>query len=169
MLLADRHCALSKRVSRLTCRPDSALCVGLWLQLGLALALLSAVIALAWPLRSLDWARDYVHTAYGHLGQGPCGLKIYTVVFSLLPFGFIMPIFGPWERVQLWVRWHPYNLDAELLWRGTFATFACALFLTAANPKACFVGVFPTWLANELWRPGEQLDRGLLRRAWRVP
>lgn len=38
-------------------------------------------------------------------------------------------------QVQRWVRWHPYNLDAELLWRGTFATFALALFFTAANPK----------------------------------
>ena len=38
-------------------------------------------------------------------------------------------------QVQRWVRWHPYNLDAELLWRGTFATFALALFFTAANPR----------------------------------
>eukprot|EP00913_Durusdinium_trenchii_P012838 g12054.t1 len=109
---------------------------GLWLQLGLALALIVVVLVLAWPLRSLAWI-DFCKGAYRHLTDPVMKLrvKIYTIVFSLLPFGLIMPIFGPWERVQKWVRWHPYNLDAELLWRGTFATFALAFFLTAANPK----------------------------------
>ncbi|CAK9004211.1 unnamed protein product [Durusdinium trenchii] len=112
------------------------LLAGLWLQLGLALALIVVVLVLAWPLRSLAWI-DFCKGAYRHLTDPVMKLrvKIYTIVFSLLPFGLIMPIFGPWERVQKWVRWHPYNLDAELLWRGTFATFALAFFLTAANPK----------------------------------
>ncbi|CAE7469296.1 unnamed protein product [Symbiodinium pilosum] len=110
---------------------------GLWLQMGLALALLAAVLGLAWPLRDLGWIKDFCKGAYRHLCDPATKLrvKVYTFIFSLLPFGLIMPIFGPWERVQLWVRWFPYNEDAELLWRGTFATFAFAFFLTAANPK----------------------------------
>eukprot|EP00439_Symbiodinium_sp_Y106_P023801 s125_g2.t3 len=112
--------------------------IGMWLQLGLAIALLIAVIVLAWPiLRSTDWIWDFGRGAYRHLRDSNTAIpvKIYTVIFSLFPFGLIMPIFGPWERVQLWVRWRPYNVEAELLWRGTFATFFLSFFFTAANPK----------------------------------
>eukprot|EP00435_Cladocopium_sp_Y103_P037908 s1893_g10.t1 len=111
---------------------------GLWLQMGLALALLVAVLGLAWPYGfSFGWLKDFYQGAYQHLFDPATKfrLKIYTFIFSGFPFFLLMPIFGTWEQVQRWVRWHPYNLDAELLWRGTFATFALALFFTAANPK----------------------------------
>lgn len=110
---------------------------GLWLQMALALALFVAVVGLAWPYgSSFGWLRDFSQGAYQHLFEATkLRLKIYTVIFSGFPFFLLMPIFGPWEQVQRWVRWHPYNLDAELLWRGTFATFALALFFTAANPR----------------------------------
>lgn len=110
---------------------------GLWLQMGLALALLVAVLGLAWPYgSSFGWLKDFFQGAYQHLFEATkLRLKIYTFIFSGFPFFLLMPIFGSWEQAQRWVRWHPYNLDAELLWRGTFATFALALFFTAANPK----------------------------------
>ncbi|CAE7600035.1 unnamed protein product, partial [Symbiodinium sp. KB8] len=112
--------------------------IGMWLQLGLAIALLLAVVVLAWPvLRSTEWIWDFGRGAYQHLRDSNTAIpvKIYTLIFSLFPFGLLMPIFGPWERVQLWVRWRPYNVEAELLWRGTFATFFLSFFFTAANPK----------------------------------
>eukprot|EP00439_Symbiodinium_sp_Y106_P052939 s1021_g7.t1 len=111
--------------------------IGLWLQLSLAMALLLAVVILAWPLRSTAWLWDFASGAYRHLWDPDAALrvKIYTVVFSIFPFGLLMPIFAAWDPVELWVRWRPYNIQAELLWRGTFATFALAFFLAAANPK----------------------------------
>ncbi|CAJ1334776.1 unnamed protein product [Effrenium voratum] len=110
---------------------------GLWLQFGLALALIVAVMALALPLRSGLCVKDFCRGAYQHLFDPAAKLrvKVYTCIFSVFPFGLSGPVFLDWEEVQTWVRWHPYNVHAELLWRGTFATFAVALFLTAANPK----------------------------------
>lgn len=113
--------------------------ISLWLQLSFAVALLLAVLILAWPLRSMAWLWDFASGAYRHLWDPDVALrvKIYTVVFSIFPFGLVMPILGPCDSVELWVRWRPYNIQAELLWRGTFATFFLAFFLAAANPKVC--------------------------------
>ncbi|CAE7904878.1 unnamed protein product [Symbiodinium microadriaticum] len=90
-------------------------------------------------IRLKAWLWDFASGAYRHLWDPDVALcvKIYTVVFSIFPFGLVMPIFGPWDSVELWVRWRPYNIQAELLWRGTFATFFLAFFLAAANPKVC--------------------------------
>lgn len=111
---------------------------GLYLQMTLALGLLAAVLVLTWPLHSAQWVRDFTTGAYQHMKDPTTKLrlKIYTVIFSIFPWGLVMPIFGPWDRekVELWYRWHPYNVDTELLWRGTFATFMVAFLVTAANP-----------------------------------
>ena len=96
-----------------------------------------AILDLAWRLRNLAWVKDFCQGAYGHLADpvNKLRVKVYTLIFASFSFGLIMPIFAPWEHAEKWVRWHPYNVDAELLWRGTFATFALAFFLTAANRK----------------------------------
>mmetsp|Transcript_33599 Transcript_33599/g.78794 ORF Transcript_33599/g.78794 Transcript_33599/m.78794 type:complete len:106 (-) Transcript_33599:226-543(-) len=37
--------------------------------------------------------------------------------------------------VQKFVRWHPYNVDEEMIWRGNFFCFAVALLFIGLSPK----------------------------------
>ncbi|GLD94174.1 hypothetical protein PINS_up002785 [Pythium insidiosum] len=84
------------------------------------------------------WLCDLPKGVYRHWRRSahcPTRLKVLSVLFSVFPIGMLSgPTFAPWEPVQKYVRWHPYNEDAELLWRGNFFTFSLFFFVTSTNP-----------------------------------
>ncbi len=52
---------------------------------------------------------------------------------SFFAIGFIIfPVFQSWAGPpEPFVRWYPFNLDIELVWRGIFATYALLMLYTA--------------------------------------
>lgn len=59
----------------------------------------------------------------------------YSVLISLFAIGFIaFPVSQSWVRPEPFVRWHPFSIDGELVWRGIFGSFALAMILTAFQP-----------------------------------
>ncbi|KAJ0404960.1 hypothetical protein ATCC90586_002719 [Pythium insidiosum] len=105
---------------------------------GLVLLVIVTVSARQSTKGLLQWLKDLPRGAYSHWRKStkcPARLKVLSVLFSVFPIGMLAgPTFSPWERVQKYVRWHPYNEDAELLWRGNFFTFSLFFFITSTNP-----------------------------------
>lgn len=46
------------------------------------------------------------------------------------------PVLKPWSGPpELFVRWHPFGLETELIWRGVFLSFALGMLMTAFDPR----------------------------------
>ncbi|KAJ0388715.1 hypothetical protein P43SY_010531 [Pythium insidiosum] len=84
---------------------------------GLVLLVIVTVSARQSTKGLLQWLKDLPRGAYSHWRKStkcPARHKVLSVLFSVFPIGMLAgPTFSPWERVQKYVRWHPYNEDAE--------------------------------------------------------
>ncbi len=48
----------------------------------------------------------------------------------------LFPVLQSWSGPpELFVRWHPFSLAAELIWRGLFLSFAFGMFVAAFDPS----------------------------------
>ncbi|HVO62901.1 MAG TPA: hypothetical protein VMT53_18370 [Terriglobales bacterium] len=55
------------------------------------------------------------------------------IAFAALFIAF--PVLKPWSGPpEPFVRWHPFGLETELLWRGIFLSFAAGMLITASDP-----------------------------------
>lgn len=61
------------------------------------------------------------------------GASAFLIAFGSL---FILfPVLQPWSGPpQPFVRWHPFSVLGELIWRGVFLCFAVGMFQTAFDP-----------------------------------
>ncbi len=59
----------------------------------------------------------------------------YSIVLILWAIAFfVFPVFQSWAGPpEAFVRWHPYNQNAELVWRGIFACYAFMMIWTATH------------------------------------
>ena len=61
-------------------------------------------------------------------------MSALLVVFASLFIAF--PVLQSWSGPpELFVRWHPFSVPAELIWRGVFFSFAFGMLLTAFDPS----------------------------------
>jgi hypothetical protein len=57
--------------------------------------------------------------------------------YSLFAIGFIVfPVSQPWDTVALFVRWHQYTVNGELVWRGVFFSYAFCFLYCLLDPFA---------------------------------
>jgi hypothetical protein len=71
-------------------------------------------------------------------------LRLLSIFYGLLGlFVLAGPVLADWTPVQEFIRWHPYNIDTELIWRGIFLSFIGGLFYAATNLKRhLFIVIF---------------------------
>lgn len=68
----------------------------------------------------------------------PRTILIWTMSAFLVAFAtlfILFPVLQPWsDPPEPFVRWHPFALTAELIWRGVFLSFVSSMLLTAFDP-----------------------------------
>ena len=69
---------------------------------------------------------------------------IYSVFIGLFAIGFIaFPVAQPWDNPARYIRWHPYSVRAEVIWRGNFFVYAMHMLLTSlVGPRKCAIWPF---------------------------
>jgi hypothetical protein len=56
-------------------------------------------------------------------------------LIALAALFILFPVLQPWSGPpEPFVRWHPFSLSGELIWRGIFLSFAFGMILTAFDP-----------------------------------
>lgn len=62
--------------------------------------------------------------------------KLASTLLIAFAFAFIaFPVLQPWSGPpEAFVRWHPFGLGTELIWRGVFLSFAIGMLIAAFDP-----------------------------------
>ena len=75
---------------------------------------------------SLSWKPNLKRGRYGWF---------YTFFFVFVSAGFLaFPVAQPWSGFpEPFIRWHPYTVNGELIWRGIFFSYASAILYSCAE------------------------------------
>jgi hypothetical protein len=82
-------------------------------------------------------------------GHTDCAATALRVLLLLIAVGFLaFPVFQSWAGPpEPFVRWHPYSPRGELVFRGTFATFALGHLLALPDPAGARGAPYVAWFA----------------------
>eukprot|EP00808_Paulinella_micropora_P005522 g24523.t1 len=112
-----------------------------WVMVYLRGALCLVVIGFVLGLALLTLTQDTQHwlelAGWPHEPARSRALYPLCAVCLILPLGLLAgPITQDWSdpNIEPYVRWHPYSVDHELIWRLTFLAFALAFAVIANMP-----------------------------------